>query len=338
MKNEFDIIEKYFNKQKKLAKHHDIIKSIGDDCAVLKPKSGKFLVLSTDTLIEGVHFPRQTCAKDIAIKSLTVNLSDLAAMGAKPAWFTLAITLTDNINERWIEDFSQQLHKMAADYQLVLIGGDTTKGQILSITIQIHGYVDEHIMLRKNAQIGDIILLSGPIGAAALGLELALNKNTPRLDNLSKKDIQSALDALNKPLPEIEKGLQIAPYCQCAIDISDGLLADLGHILKQSHCGASINLADVPLASCLTPIAYEKSLVMALTGGDDYKLCLTLSKQAWDKFSDEIPQEQQYKFYPIGEIREEKGISFLDNNQQSINKIGHLKLDQLIQGYNHFAN
>ncbi|MFK5986362.1 MAG: thiamine-phosphate kinase [Pseudomonadota bacterium] len=337
MKNEFDIIEQYFNCQLLTSQRIDIIKSIGDDCAIIKPEAGKFLVLSTDTLIEGVHFPKNTSAKDIAYKALAVNLSDLAAMGAKPAWFTLALTLTDSIDESWINDFSQQLHALANDYAIILVGGDTTRATTLSITIQVHGYIEQQAMLRSNAKMGDIILLSGEIGAAALGLKIALNDYSPDWPEISKSDKQQALKALNRPQPEIKKGLIAVQYSQSAIDISDGLLADLGHILKQSQCAAQIYLDKIPLAGCLQSLDKNKAFLLALTGGDDYKLCITMSTVAWQKFQKDKPEIAQTGFYPIGKIYSGHGITLLDASQQNIMELDGTKLENLSQGYNHFS-
>lgn len=340
MKNEFDIIERYFNSNpfndKQLnerqlnSERSDIIKGIGDDCAILKPEVGKLLVLSIDTLISGVHFPQQTCAKDIAAKALAVNLSDLAAMGARPAWFTLALTLTDDCSNHWLADFSQQLHFIANKYAITLVGGDTTRGKILTITIQVHGYVEQQPMLRSNAKVNDIILLSGELGGAALGLKLAIGDQSIDVSQLSNDDKKQALSLLNTPVPEIEKGLLIAQYSQCAIDISDGLLADLGHVLEQSQCAAIIKTETIPISSCLKSIEKNESLLMALTGGDDYKLCVTLPRQSWIKLQQDLGGEYNTGFYPIGQIVEGQGISFTGS---SLNKI---ELENSSIGYNHF--
>jgi len=339
LKNEFDIIESHFNNQltnselkaQSHSEHHDIIKGIGDDCAIIKPEVGKLLVLSTDTLISGVHFPHQTSAKDIASKALAVNLSDLAAMGAKPAWFTLALTLPENFTDSWLDDFSQQLNYIANTYSIVLVGGDTTRGETLSITIQVHGYVEQQPMLRANAKINDIILVSGELGGAALGLKIALEDQYIDLSTISLDDNRHALSLLNTPIPEINKGLLIAKYSQCAIDISDGLLADLGHILKQSQCAAVIDIDAMPIAKCLQSIDNNKSLIMALSGGDDYKLCVTISPQSWMKLQNDMGGGDKTGFYPIGKIVEGQGISFINST------LGNLELETISTGYNHFS-
>ena len=346
MKNEFDIIERYFNRSsfkynqfddKQLASQHDdIIKAIGDDCAIIKPDSKKLLVLSTDTLIEGVHFPFYTTAEDVAAKALAVNLSDLAAMGSKPAWFTLAITLPENITDKWLNSFSLQLHKIAEKYAIALVGGDTTRGNQLSITIQVHGYIEQQPMLRANAKVGDVIILSGEIGAAALGLKLAIDESSIDLTVLSNQDKKQALDALNRPVPEIKKGQLIAKYSHCAIDISDGLLADLGHITQQSQCAAKLDIDSIPVAACLKSIEQDKALLMALTGGDDYKLCVTLSEQSWNRLKNDMGGEKNTGFYPIGRIIEGQGITLFDKQHNLVTELDGVKLEESSKGYNHF--
>jgi thiamine-monophosphate kinase len=339
LKNEFDIIEGYFNHQFKdselkgqlHSEPSDIIKGIGDDCAILKPKVGKLLVLSTDTLISGVHFPHQTNAKDIASKALAVNLSDLAAMGAKPAWFTLALTLPEDFTNSWLKDFSQQLFFIANTYAIILVGGDTIRGQNLSITIQVHGYVEQQAMLRSNAKVDDVILVSGELGGAALGLKIALEDQSIDLSKISAEDKKQALDLLNTPQPEINKGLLIAKYSRCAIDISDGMLADLGHILEQSQCAAIIDIDAIPIAKCLHSIDKDKSLIMALSGGDDYKLCITLSQQSWIKLQQDMDGEYNTGFYPIGKIIAGQGISFTNSS------LANIELENISTGYNHFT-
>jgi thiamine-monophosphate kinase len=342
IENEFDIINHYFNTAPSTIEGNPIIQSIGDDCAVVKTNPKKLLVLSTDTLIEGVHFPKNTSAKDIASKSLAVNLSDLAAMGAEPAWFTLAITLNKKCSHKWLNSFSKQLHKQARKYGIDLIGGDTTRGKTLSITIQVHGYVNKKPMLRCNAKTNDIILVSGKLGAAALGLKVALsnyksNHKQNHYLGLTTKQKKKALKQLNSPKPAIKKALFIAKYSDCAIDISDGLLADLGHILEQSQCGAIIDIANIPIANCLSQLNKQKSLLMAMTGGDDYKLCITLSEQAWNQLQHDCGTKNKTGFYPIGQICKDKGIHFLKDNKL-VSKIAGIKISNLSTGYNHFCD
>lgn len=287
---EFNIIDKYFN-WKTVDK--DIIKAVGDDCAVFQ-NSNK-LVISTDTFIENVHFFANTSASDIAYKALAVNLSDIAAMGAKPKYFTLNLTLP-KIDESWIDEFSTSLKNLANEFNVSLIGGDTTKGD-LSITITIIGEC-ENPLLRSSAKVGDGVFVSGELGGAKLGLEQIKQGKTP--DKL-------ALKKLNRPQPQIELGLQLRGIATSCIDISDGLVQDLGHILEQSNVGANIESGKIPVFS-------GSNLEYALYGGDEYRLCFTAS----------VHQVKEIKnITQIGEINN-SNIFTLDNKPVKI------------QGYNHF--
>ena len=246
--DEFSLIKQFFNQQVLTS---DIVLSVGDDCAIVAPIPAQQLFFSTDTLISEVHFPSNTCAADIATKALAVNLSDLAAMGAKPAWFTLVLALPQWVDENWLQEFSSSLYALANQYQISLIGGDTCRSEQLAITIQVHGYGNkENALLRSKAYENDLIVVTGVLGAAALGLQLIQGKIAN--SSFSEQQQKEAIQALNCPQPRIEFGQIIKQYSFCAIDISDGLLADLGHIMQQSGCGASLNLEQIPIADCLS--------------------------------------------------------------------------------------
>jgi len=239
--HEFDIIKKYF--QKNISpKRTDIILGSGDDCALLMPPKNQLLAVSIDTLIEGVHFPKNLDAYEIAHKSLAVNLSDLAAMGASPAWYTCSLSLTTNYNNStWLKKFARGLKDIAHYYKISLVGGDLTKSKILSITIQVHGFVPKKFALQRNqAKPGDYIYVSGKLGKSIL------NNFTSR------------------PEPRIQLGLALRGKSACAIDISDGLIADLTHLLTKSKVGATIYVDKIPLVH-----------PDGLYGGDDYELCFT---------------------------------------------------------------
>lgn len=271
---EFSLIEKYFT-------HHsareDVALGVGDDCALLSPPQDKQLAVTVDTLVAGVHFPVETSPEDIAYKSLAVSLSDLAAMGAEPAWATLAITLP-NSDENWLEKFASSFKKTLQNYGLQLIGGDTTQGP-LSITVQLTGFVDSAKVLRRDAaKPGDRIYVTGCLGDAAVGLKILDIQDFPDLEIK-----QSCLTQLNRPVPRVEFAQNITQYCSCAIDISDGLLADLGHIIKASTCGAKIYFDRLPkskaFAQCATFIKNLNYENMLLAGGDDYELCFTAAAE-----------------------------------------------------------
>jgi len=267
--NEFEIIKKFFATQP--IHRSDVILGIGDDAAILKTSSQN-LIITTDTLIEDVHFPKNTSAFDIGFKALAVNLSDLAAMGATPAWITLALTLPE-INESWTEQFCQGLFVLMQRYHIQLIGGDLTRGA-LSITIQAHGFSPAQQALRRdNAKINDLIYVTHTLGDAALGLLYATQKMTLKDPAL----ITHALTRLNRPEPQIAIGEKLRGIAHAAIDISDGLIADLGHILDNSQLGAIIYVDSIPLSTSLrNAVPYSQALELALTGGDDYELCFTI--------------------------------------------------------------
>ncbi|MEO6173151.1 MAG: thiamine-phosphate kinase, partial [Arenimonas sp.] len=245
----------------------DVVLGIGDDAALLSVPNDQLLVVSTDTLNSGVHFPEDTAAQDIGYKALAVNLSDLAAMGATPAWASLAISLPDTDVE-WLERFLDGFFELADDYSVQVIGGDTTQGP-LSITVTIHGFVPKDLALRRDAaKLGDEIWVTGSIGDAAGGLAQW------RARGLQSAKLRYRLD---RPTPRVNVGIALRSIANAAIDISDGLLADLTHILQASHLGAEIEVCRVPMSKPLLdhfPDDHQRYRLQ-LTGGDDYELCFT---------------------------------------------------------------
>ncbi|SRR5579883_997960 len=267
---EFELIEHYFAKQ--IEHRSDVIHGIGDDAAIVKIPPGAELAVTTDTLIAGVHFPEATSPYDIGYKSLAVNLSDLAAMGATPAWVLLAITLPQ-ADEEWIQHFCDGFFTLAKRYHIQLIGGDTTHGSVLSITVQAMGFTSPQQALRRSgAKAEDLIYVSGTLGDAGLAL-LAIQKKIS-LSDVARNEV---LPRLNRPEPCIQLGEAIKTIAHAAIDISDGLAADLGHILEQSKLGAVVYVDDLPLSSHLTnAVTTDEAIHLALTAGDDYQLCFTI--------------------------------------------------------------
>lgn len=289
--NEFSLIKRYFadTGSTRLAP----ILSQGDDAAVIEVPAGMQAVMSMDTLINGVHFPKGTSAADIAYKSLAVNLSDLAAMGATPAWFLLSLSLPDT-NESWLHEFSSSLKEVAEIFQLELVGGDTCRGP-LSITIQITGLVQKNrYVTRRGAKPGDKILVSGSLGSAALGLAHAQKRL-----KLPKSIAGICLRALNRPCPRIELVEFLSRYATAAIDLSDGLIGDLAHILKLSDVGAKINQASLPVPAW---IIENNAYQYALSGGDDYEICLTLPRHQWPRVVQWNQQHPDCQLSEIGEI------------------------------------
>ncbi|QLB42291.1 MULTISPECIES: thiamine-phosphate kinase [Mannheimia] len=309
---EFDIIERYFNASQRPARR-DVVLAIGDDCAVTSLKLNQQLAITTDTLVCGTHFLPTISAADLAYKCVAVNLSDLASMGAEPAWISLALTLPE-INHNWLAEFSKHLFNILDHYNVDLIGGDTTKGH-LSLTLTAQGIVpQDKALFRHNAKIGDWIYVSGTLGDSAGGLQLLLNQKT---DNVNwNKDESYLIQRHLRPTPRVLLGLTIASIANAAIDISDGLLSDLGHILKRSRCGAIINLDDLPLSeSLLNCYSKEKAEQFALSGGEDYELCFTVhndNKQKLEKALTNIG----VNYTCIGQIRSAKeGLTLLRHNE-----------------------
>ncbi len=308
-RSEFQLIQSYFSDPQQ-APRSDVLLGIGDDCAIVAPRQQADLAISIDTLISGVHFPHNTSPAAIAYKSLAVNLSDLAAMGAEPAWFTLSLSLPEDSaelqRESWLQEFSQSLFALAAEHNISLIGGDTTCGT-LSVTIQVAGYLDKQTAMRRSgARVNDIIVLTGALGAAAVGLDICLQQNQENYACLSEQDRQQAVKMLNYPQPRIKEGLALKRIAHAALDLSDGLIADLGHILKASAVGAELFLEQLPLAASLACMDKHQAWEKALGGGDDYELCFTLAEQDWLEIKKNNPQ-----FTAIGVITAEKGLRLL---------------------------
>lgn len=270
MHTEFDLIERYFTRP---SSRHDVTLGIGDDGAILRVPPSTELVVVMDTLVNGVHFPQDTDPASIGFKAVAVNLSDLAAMGAEPAWATLALTMPDN-NEQWLSAFSDGLFAALDFYNVALVGGDTTRGP-LSITVQLQGFVPQGQALRRGgAKPGDQIYISGTVGDAGMAL-LALDGSL----ELRTAQRDYFLHRLNRPQARVAEGLSLRGIANAAIDISDGLLADLGHILTKSHVGATINVNAVPRSAAFLAQNIPDSRDIALSAGDDYELCFTVPTQ-----------------------------------------------------------
>jgi thiamine-monophosphate kinase len=267
MPTEFELIAQYF---KVPARRRDVLLGIGDDAAVLEVPPGSSLVATTDTLVAGVHFPSQTSPEDLGHKALAVSLSDLAAAGAEPAWVTLALTLPE-VNEAWLAAFSTGLGRLLESSGAELVGGDTTRGP-LSVTLQALGLVPEGRELRRStAVVGDSVFVTGCLGDAALGLAALQGRVA-----LSEPALAYCVGRLNRPSPRIEAGIALRGVAHALIDISDGLLADLEHILTASGVGADLRLEEVPLSVPVkTWLEAGGDWDTVLAGGDDYELLFT---------------------------------------------------------------
>lgn len=285
MASEFELIKTLFQPLSTGLSNNEI--GIGDDGAVLNVPDNHQMVVVTDTLVCGVHFPENTSAYDIAWKAVAVNLSDLAAMGAKPGFYSLALTIPNN-HSAWLTDFAKGLADISALYHIPLVGGDTTKGP-LTITVTAQGFVERGKAIRRSgAKAGDIICVTNTIGDGALGLLVALNK-LPGLvkDKLNQAQHDYLLKALNRPKPQLAFGEKMSEFSNSAIDISDGLLADLGHILEESNklvisgeprLAAKVDLGNMALSDAARLYVQKTDdWRTVLTGGDDYQLCFTLA-------------------------------------------------------------
>jgi thiamine-monophosphate kinase len=244
----------------------DVRLGIGDDAALLAVPSGRLLAISTDTLVAGVHFPHEATARDIGWKALAANLSDLAAMGAEPAWATLALTLP-SADARWVEEFADGFAELAREHRVALVGGDTTQGP-LSITVTIHGFVPQGAALtRAGAQVGDGVYVTGTLGDAAAGLRQQSSK--PGCD-------PQLLERLHRPAPRAAQGLRLRGRATACIDVSDGLAADLRHICVASGVGAQIDADALPASpELIAAFGMDERRALQLAGGDDYELCFT---------------------------------------------------------------
>jgi len=311
--NEFELIRHFFVTH--AVNRNDVLLGIGDDAALVAPPSDQHLAITTDTLVSGVHFKENTTASDIGYKALAVNLSDLAAMGATPAWLTLAITLPA-ADKKWLHDFAKGFFELSDQYQTQLIGGDVTRGP-LSITVQAIGFIPHDLAIKRSgARPGDLIYVTSTLGDAALALAFLNDKI-----NIPDRHHDFLVSRLTRPTPQIKIGKKLRDVASAAIDISDGLAADLKHILENSHVGARINVDHIPLSTALREsISKDQAIAFALSGGDDYELCFTVPQNKKEHIPDQCTC--------IGEITSvpELDLRYSDNTPY------HLDID----GYQHF--
>ncbi len=320
---EFDLIGRYFEHQK--INRPDVDLAIGDDCALLRVPDGYQLAISTDSLVAGTHFLVDADPKLVAHKALASNLSDLAAMGATPAWVSLALTLP-SFDEQWLSAFCDGFFQLAEQYNVQLIGGDTTKGP-LSITLTVQGFVPVgQALTRSAASSTDAIYVTGQLGDSAAGLALLLKDKQCDDTALS----QALMTRHFMTMPQVEAGTLLRGKASAALDISDGLIADLGHILKRSNVGAEIYTEALPISAelaafCETP---EQAQQMALSSGEEYQLCFTVPVEQCDDV-EVLMAKQGIQISRIGQLTENKGIVLL-NNGESVN--------WQLSGWDHFES
>jgi thiamine-monophosphate kinase len=318
MLSEFELIGRFFTRATSQA-----VLGVGDDAALLRPSPGMELAVSCDMLVVGRHFLADTDPRQLGWKTLAVNLSDMAAMGAQPRWALLSIALPQ-ADESWLTDFSRGFFECAESFNVELVGGDTTRGS-LAMSVTILGEVPAGKALRRDgAGIDDQIWVSGRLGDAALALA-ALQGRV----GLNGAELCDCLPALNMPQPRVSLGLALRSFASAAIDISDGLYGDLGHILQRSGVGAELHLADLPCSAVLGAHLNEDiGLHCLLAGGDDYELCFT----APPGFEHDIRALGRLLGLPlarIGRIVDGSGIRLLDERGQLMAYEG--------KGFDHFA-
>ncbi len=299
--SEFDVITRYFDRD---VRRDHVALGIGDDGAILRPPANSDLVSVTDTLVAAVHFPSNAAPDDIGYKSLAVNLSDIAAMGAEPMWSSLALTLPV-VEEVWLQRFSAGFFELAAAHDVSLVGGDLSRGP-LTVTVHVIGALPTGSALRRDAaQIDDGIYVTGTLGDANIGLALA---QEPKDLEISASHRAYLLQRLQRPEPRVAVGRGLLTLASSAIDVSDGLVADLQHILNLSGVGAHIDLPSVPLSQALRAGCGEQTgLLAALHGGDDYELCFT-APTACARAINELAAELDCTVTRIGTIVERPGL------------------------------
>jgi thiamine-monophosphate kinase len=318
--SEFDLIAEYFTRP--LRPDSRIALGVGDDCALWMPSPGMQLAISSDMLVEGRHFFPDTEPHWLGHKSLAVNLSDLAAMGAKPVAFTLALALPEARAE-WLAPFSQGMLALADQHGCELIGGDTTKGP-RNICITIHGEVPPGQALRRNAaQVGDDLWISGTLGDARLAL--AAYRNEIALD---KAVLDAAAERMHAPTPRISLGIALRGVAHAAIDISDGLVGDLGHILKRSNVGATLAVDSLPAGPMLAQQSQDMRRRFTLAGGDDYELCFTAPATKRDAVL-AAAHSCDTAVARVGRIEQAPGLRLLDANSAP--------LSIQVTSFDHFA-
>jgi len=330
----FDLIQRFFKAGADAMRPKDenvIALGIGDDCALLKIAAGEEIVITSDMLVEGRHFFMNADPELLGRKALAVNLSDLAAMGAKPIGFTLAIALP-TVDIVWLEAFSKGLFAVANQYSCPLIGGDTTAGP-LTISITAFGSIPSGKAIRRSgAKVGNDIWTSGTIGDARLALAALRHEIT-----LLESDLKQIEHRMHNPTPRVELGMKIRELASAALDISDGLLGDLHHILKQSQVSAEVFLDQIPKSETLQKQSEDIQNQFAASGGDDYEICFTAPIEKRGVI-DEISRVLNLPLTRIGSITEKVGAV---EKLYLLNKNGDL-LDEtksavLLKSFDHFA-
>ncbi|WP_256383135.1 thiamine-phosphate kinase [Photobacterium toruni] len=321
-KNEFDIINHYFAQQQ--PQRDDVALAIGDDCALVDVAANYQVAISTDSLVAGTHFLVDADPALVAYKALASNLSDLAAMGATPAWVSLALTLP-TIDEAWLAPFCHVFFELANKYNIQLIGGDTTKGP-LSITLTVQGLVPRgQALTRSGAQVGDDIYVTGDLGDSAAGLALILNQShcEPAL-------AAALVERHFKAQPRVNVGEALRGIASAALDISDGVIADVKHISDRSQVAIEIDVEQLPLSAELLAFCHgdrQQAQQLALTSGEEYELCFTAPKANRDALKLALAHTN-VKYSCIGKVVAGHGLSLLQLDKP---------LSWQLSGWDHFV-
>ena len=319
--SEVELIERYFRALG--ARRPDVELGVGDDAAVLVVPPGKRLVAAADALVDAIHFPHGTSARSVGHRALAVNLSDMAAMGATPAWAILTLTLPE-ADEVWLAEFAAGLGKLACEHGVALVGGDTTAGP-LTVSLTILGFAASGAYLtRAGAAPGDHVFVSGTPGDAAAGLAI--------LESRLAGGSDAAREELRRrflfPQPRVELGERLVGIASAAIDVSDGLAGDLEKLARASHCGARIDVDELPLSPALIECAGRAAARdFALAGGDDYELCFTVAAARLGLLADRVPAAR-WPYRQIGILTDSGQIEYHSSDPQFRPPAG---------GYDHFV-
>lgn len=319
---EFELIRTYFTGRGHVRK--DVVLGVGDDAALTKVPEDKLLVVATDTMVENVHFFNDADARSVGHKCLAVNLSDFAAMGAEPAWASVALTLP-NADEQWVKGFSDGLYEVADYYNVQIIGGDTTKGP-LTVTVSLKGFVQEdNVLLRSGAKVGDWIYVTGSLGDSALAVDARLNPK-----HLPQNALKKAQEKFDYPSARIAAGQLLRKVATSALDVSDGVLQDLGHILHASDVAACIHVDKLPISDNVREaVSEEEAIKLALIGGEDYELLFTIPEER-KVYLEQNATAMGVKSTCIGQIKSGEG-------KISLKKDGEPYPMPEISGYQHFT-
>jgi thiamine-monophosphate kinase len=318
--SEFDLINRYFSRRGAL--RGDVILGVGDDGAVLECPPDSQLIAAIDSLVEDVHFPTGSPARSIGHRALAVNLSDLAAMGAQPAWALLALAMP-LADEAWLAPFSEGLDVLAREHGIALVGGDTTGGK-LCVTVQVMGFVPRGAALtRSGGQAGDAVFVTGTPGDSAAGLMLEQS----RLTVADPAQAQWLLDRFRYPTPRVSLGIALRGLASACIDVSDGLLADCGRLAQASGCGVAVDYEALPVSDALrAAVGEERARELALSGGEDYELCFSVPTLKLKEFTARCPAGE-FGWSQIGTLTVQPG---------AIVKRGATVMHVSHQGFDHF--